>query len=636
MSVSKIKYKRFLFVDSEKVDKIDGSIDTMQFRLDVTNDNINNVYAMNLESFIVPSTFILFDEQDVADGNDPNCNKIIIKPVIYKPIIISSMFHDETCNDVTNSIQKHNINIDISVPWYHIDDTNRNIIIKKTEAIYLNNTQDVYQNTELNKLYDILVIHCKLAESFMRQILNIFILKPLIFLSLVKSVPLDTRSPAMRISISILETNIETFKNDESEENAENILDSMYAILNQITKEKKNAMTQNNNREVVNLFTLTLKKGVYTKKSLLYEINAQQMLIKDPIMRNVCFEVVDDGVSIPYLQLNVNDRDCDGDVDADDIAAGPLLNENTTIQLVNNKHDLHPLRKRFIRFEFKELSTDTTHQMKVPIPEQSNDLRLEREIMNRDYFFLNTDTKSIEGDTTLSFRKQIEMTINDITNTTFFERVPWATTDFEFTVDIVATEVLDDIEIAFVGNYNIDEVEQHIQDGIRPLKDLSFSIDRNTLKSSFTLNKNTEYIHDIEFKLGSKVAKLLGYNKLNSNFFCDICNPLRESQSGFNAIKHKYLYLCADTNTDRISTIMNVYNNQNNDLTKILGIIYLPEGPYGLNMMQHATLVGNNRVFFKNMVSINNINISLRTPEGTLVRLNGQQIFFVLSFEVNE
>ena len=490
----------------------------------------------------------------------------------------------------------------------------------------------------MNNYYNILVIHCKLAESFLEQELIVFLLKPLTFLALVKSVPPNTRSPAMNISMSVLETNIETFENDKSEENAENILDSMYAILNQITKEKKTAMTQNSNREVVDLFTLTLKKGVYTKKSLLYEINAQQMLIKDPIMRNVCFEVVDDGTSIPYLQLNVNDRDCDGDVDDDDTAAGPLLNDDTTIQLVNNKHELQSLRKRFIRFEFKELSTESTHQMKVPIPEKSNDLRLEREVMNREYFFLNTDTQSLEGDTTLPFRKQIEMTINDITNTTFFERVPWATTDFEFTVDIVATEVLDDIEIAFVGNYNIDEVEQHIQDGIRPLKDLSFSIDRNTLKSSFTLNKNTEYIHDIEFKLGSKVAKLLGYNKLSSNFFCDICNPLHESQSGFNAIKHKYLYLCAiaNTNTSRINTIMNVYNNENNDLTKILGIIYLPEGPYGLNMMQHATLVGNNRVLFKNKVDITTIDISLRTPEGTLVRLNGQQIFFVLSFEVNE
>ena len=636
--MSKIKYKRFLFVDSEKVSRDDGNLDTMRFRLDVNNDNINNVYAMNLESFIVPSTFILFDEQDVADGNDPDCNKIIIKPTIYKPIVISSAFHDEACNDVTNSIQKHNINIDISVPWYHIDDTNRTIIVKKTKTISLDNTQNIYPNTELNNYYNILVIHCKLAESFLEQELIVFLLKPLTFLALVKSVPPNTRSPAMNISMSVLETNIETFENDKSEENAENILDSMYAILNQITKEKKTAMTQNSNREVVDLFTLTLKKGVYTKKSLLYEINAQQMLIKDPIMRNVCFEVVDDGTSIPYLQLNVNDRDCDGDVDDDDTAAGPLLNDDTTIQLVNNKHELQSLRKRFIRFEFKELSTETIHQMKVPIPEKSNNLRLEREVMNREYFFLNTDTQSLEGDTTLPFRKQIEMTINDINNATFFERVPWATTDFEFTVDIVATEVLDDIEIAFVGNYNIDEVEQHIQEGIRPLKDLSFSIDRNTLKSSFTLREDTEYIHDIELKLGSKVAKLLGYKKLSSNFFCDICNPLRESQSGFNAIKHKYLYLCAiaNTNTSRINTIMNVYNNENNDLTKILGIIYLPEGPYGLNMMQHATLVGNNRVLFKNKVDITTIDISLRTPEGTLVRLNGQQIFFVLSFEVNE
>jgi hypothetical protein len=622
--MSKIKYKRFLFVDSEKVSRTDGSLDTMQFKLDVNNDNINNVYAMNLESFIVPSTFILFDEQDVADGNDPDCNKIIIKPTIYKPIVINSAFHDEACNDVTNSIQEHNINIDISVPWYHIDDTNRTIIVKKTKTISLDNTQNIYPNTELNNYYKILVIHCKLAESFLEQELIVFLLKPLTFLALVKSVPPNTRSPAMNISMSVLETNIETFENDKSEENAENILDSMYAILNQITKEKKTAMTQNSNREVVDLFTLTLKKGVYTKKSLLYEINAQQMLIKDPIMRNVCFEVVDDGTSIPYLQLNVNGRDCDGD--------------DTTIQLVNNKHELQSLRKRFIRFEFKELSTESTHQMKVPIPEKSNDLRLEREVMNRKYFFLNTNTQSLEGDTTLPFRKQIEMTINDINNTTFFERVPWATTDFEFTVDIVATEVLDDIEIAFVGNYNIDDVEQHIQEGIRPLKDLSFSIDRNTLKSSFTLREDTEYIHDIELKLGSKVAKLLGYNKLSSNFFCDICNPLHESQSGFNAIKHKYLYLCAiaNTNTSRINTIMNVYNNENNDLTKILGIIYLPEGPYGLNMMQHATLVGNNRVLFKNKVDITTIDISLRTPEGTLVRLNGQQIFFVLSFEVNE
>ena len=70
--MSKIKYKRFLFVDSEKVSRDDGNLDTMRFKLDVVNDNINNVYAMNLESFIVPSTFILFDEQDVADGNDPD------------------------------------------------------------------------------------------------------------------------------------------------------------------------------------------------------------------------------------------------------------------------------------------------------------------------------------------------------------------------------------------------------------------------------------------------------------------------------------------------------------------------------------------------------------------------------------
>ena len=345
--MSKIKYKRFLFVDSEKVSRDDGNLDTMRFKLDVVNDNINNVYAMNLESFIVPSTFILFDEQDVADGNDPNCNKIIIKPTIYKPIVISSAFHDEACNDVTNSIQKHNINIDISVPWYHIDDTNRTIIVKKTKTISLDNTQNIYPNTELNNYYNILVIHCKLAESFLEQELIVFLLKPLTFLALVKSVPPNTRSPAMNISMSVLETNIETFENDKSEENAENILDSMYAILNQITKEKKTAMTQNSNREVVDLFTLTLKKGVYTKKSLLYEINAQQMLIKDPIMRNVCFEVVDDGTSIPYLQLNVNDRDCDGDVDDDDTAADPLLNDDTTIQLVNNKHELQSLQMKY-------------------------------------------------------------------------------------------------------------------------------------------------------------------------------------------------------------------------------------------------------------------------------------------------
>lgn len=627
----KRRYKRFLFVDSEKVARKGVPPDTMQFNLDIVDDRINNVYAMNLESFIVPSTFILFDEEDVT-GNDPNCNKIIIKPTIYKPIIIRNTFHDESCNDVTNSIQKHDINLDIGTHWYYIDDDNRTIIIKKVEIVPLNNTQDVYENKELNKIYELLVFHCKLSQNFVDT--NNW----MIFISLIKSVPIDTRSPAMNISISVLETNIETFDNEKTktEESVENIIDSMYAILNQITKEKKIFIAQNKNREIVNLFTLTLKKGVYTKQTLLDELSTQQMLNKDQIIRNVCFEIIDDGISAPYLQLNVDDRDCDGDVDEDDAIAGPLMRDNTTISLANIKHELQPLRKRFIRFEFKEISTNKIHQIKVPIPQQPNDLRLQREVMNRQYFFLNTDTQSLEGDYTLPFRQQIEMIINDVTNMTFFERVAWATNDFEFTVDLVATEKLDNIEITFIGNYNIDEVEQHIQEHIRPLKDIYFKIDRNTLKSSFYFNKNTKYIHDIEFELGSKVAKLLGYTKINSDFFCDTCNPIQESLFGFNAIKHKYLYLCADTKKNRLNTIMNVYNNRNNSLTNILGIVYLPEGPYGLNMMQHATLVGNNRIFFNNKVDISSIDISLRTPDGTLVRLNGQQIFFVLSFEVEE
>ena len=612
----KLRYKRFLFVDSEKVSKKDTLQDSMKFRIDITNDNIDNVDAMNLESFIVPSTFILFDEQEV-NANEPNSNKIIISPTIYKPIKFDTEHHDKTCNDVTNYIQRQSINMDISKPWYYIDDTNRIIVVKKIENMPPVNREDVYPNIELNKRYDLLVLNCKSGGQD----------NWIIFLSLVKSVSIDTRSQAMNMSISVLETNINVFKNKETEENEENIIDSMYSILNQITKEKKTFITHNKNREVVKLFTITLKTGVYTKKTILHEINAQQIKSNDRVISNVCFELVDDGKSSPYLQLNVND-----------ISTGPLMNENTVIGLMNIRHEIQSLRKRFIRFEFKELSTGKIHKIKVPIPEESNDLRLEREVMNRTYFFLNTDTQSLEGDTTLPFRQQIEMTVNETTNSTYFERVPWATSDFEITIDVVATEVLDNIEIIFIGNYNIDEVEQHIQEKIQPLKDLSFRIDRNTLKSSFMLNNTTIYIHDITVKLGSKVSKLLGYTEINSNFVCDQCNPLNVASFGFNAIKHKYLYMCADTRNDRKSTIMNVYNNydNNNLLTEILGIIYLPEGPYGLNMMQHATLVGNNRIFFNKKVKITTIDISLRTPEGTIVRLNGQQIFFVLSFEVEE
>lgn len=609
MNNKRRRYKRFLFVDSEKVERNGTSIDSMRFSLDTINENINNVYAMNLESFIVPSTFILFDEQDV-NGNDPNCNKIIIRPTIYKPIVIDPKIHDKSCNDVTNNIQRHGINMDISVPWYNIDDTNRNIIIKKVETITPIESQDVYPNIELNKMNELLVLQCKLSRTSVEKDKHW-----ILFMSILKSVPPSTISPALNMSISVLEANIETFGN----ERAENVLDSMYMILNQITQETKTFITHNKNREVVNIFTLTLNKGVYTKKTLLYEINTQQMKMKDPVMRNVCFEIVDDEVSVPYIQLNNND-----DVD------------NTTIALMN-KQEIQPLRKRFIRFEFKELSTGKIHKIKVPIVQQYNDLRLLREVMNRTYFFLNTDTQSLEGDTTLPFRQQIEMIINDVTNITFFEGIRWATNDFEFTVDVVATEILDNIEITFIGNYNIDEVEQHIKSSIHPLKDLSFDIDRNTLKSSFKLDNSTNYIHNIEIELGSKVAKLLGYPKINSKFSCNLCNPLHSTSYGFNAIKHKYLYMCADTRNNRINTIMNVYNSSNNNenpLTEILGIIYLPEGPYGLNMMQHATLVGNNRIFFNEKVKITNIDISLRTPEGEIVRLNGQQIFFVLSFEV--
>ena len=627
--MSRRTYKRFLFVDSEKVNR-DQSLqpDSMEFTLRLSGEQeMKNVIAMNLESFIVPSTFILFDNDDSVD------NKIIISSTVCKPIVINNI-QQNNCKDVTKHIQKNNIQLDISVPWYTIDDSNRSIIIRKVENISLS-SEDIYDNTELNVLYNGLLLVLSLRPQVSSE-MNIWIDKLITFSNHIEES--NANSQVMNISISIMKTNIDIYTDDATEENAENIVDSIYTILNQITKETKDVMAQTRTREVVSLFTLKLKTGVYTKKSLLYEIHSQQMLISDPVVRNVSFQLVDDGTHTPYVELNVDDRDGDGDIDAYDIAAGPLLNENTTLNLINTTHEIQPLRKRFIHFEFKENST--THKMKIPIPENENDIRLVREAMNRNYFFLNSDTESLPGDTTLEFRKQIEMVVDDVTNTTFFQRVPWASTGFEYSLDIVGTETLDDIVITFIGNYNIDEIEEHIQSNIRSLKELSFSIDRNTLKSSFVFSEDTECIQDLRVNIGRNVAKLLGYTELNSNFSYDICNRLFESQYGFNAVKYKYLYLCVDTNKARLNTIMNVYNSQNeNELNKILGIIYLPEGPYGLNMMQHATLVGNNRVIFGSLsdlrgVEINTIHVYLRTPEGAIVNLNGQQIFFVLSFEI--
>ena len=77
---------------------------------------------------------------------------------------------------------------------------------------------------------------------------------------------------------------------------------------------------------------------------------------------------------------------------------------------------------------------------------------------------------------------------------------------------------------------------------------------------------------------------------------------------------------------------MYVYN-ESVSIDNVLGVVFLYEGTYGLNMMQHATFLDNNRRIYDTPVRIDKLNIILRTHEGEIANLNGQSIYFVISFD---
>ena len=188
--------------------------------------------------------------------------------------------------------------------------------------------------------------------------------------------------------------------------------------------------------------------------------------------------------------------------------------------------------------------------------------------------------------------------------------------------------------ITFKGNYNIDQIEETIQNAIVPLQDLSFSIDRNTLKSTFTVDQSSKYIFTVDIFFGSKLKNLLGLflidNKVQLNPFQEENHKIT-STDGLNIIKHKYLYFCVDE-FKKNKKGMYVYN-ENVSIENVLGVVFLYEGTYGLNMMQHATFLENNRRIYSTPMRIDKLNITLRTHEGEIANLNGHSIYFVISFD---
>ena len=674
------KYKKFIFIDSNKK-SVESGESSENFTVDLTDFGLQNVNSMSLESFIIPNTFTLFDdEENVSEGNNVQSNQIRFRSVVYRPIdySLSSTIAIHKCREDDDDDKGDNIRIplDISTTWYTVDSTNQTVTLKREQTIeeelpdnyakYINIPND----TTINLLHQyVLNVKTTNTDTDIPA-----------FINALSNIQSGTNTDELVTMVTTLQNTFTAYQNSNgsgsgsannssgsgsgsgsglgsgSANNSsgsgsgsgsglgsgtgsgsgnntsgsgsgqitlDDVIDDMYDVIDRIKRESDLVHAYIIDRELINTFVITIPEGIYTKKTLIEELDTQQMKIKDENARRVSFQIID-GANASYIQL------------ASDAQA-----LRVSIQNENNIILLPTLLSRYLSFEITKKSTGEVYFVKVPIPDEEICPRLLSHILNKSNFSQSIPIGSIvtpdnpQSNNGLYYRTMLELVIDGDNNQTYLQRTPWATNDFDIEIKLIQKVQADDNLISFSGNYNIDQIEETIKKGIEPLQDLSFSIDRNTLQSTFSLDRSSKFIFTIDIIMGSRIRSLLGFQFLLDRVVQ--LNPFQETNHtitsflSLNIIKHKYLYFCVDE-FKKSKKGMYVYN-ESVTIDNVLGVVFLYEGTYGLNMMQHATFLENNRRIYDTPVRIDKLNIKLRTHEGEIANLNGQSIYFVISFD---
>jgi hypothetical protein len=572
---------------------------------------------------------------------------------VYRPIdySLSSTIAIHKCREDDDDDKGDNIRIplDISTTWYTVDSTNQTVTLKREQTIeeelpdnyakYINIPND----TTINLLHQyVLNVKTTNTDTDIPA-----------FINALSNIQSGTNTDELVTMVTTLQNTFTAYQNGSGSGSGsgnnssgsgsgsgsgnntsgsgsgsgqitlDNVIDDMYDVIDRIKRESDLVHAYIIDLELINTFVITIPEGIYTKKTLLEELDTQQMKVKDDFARRVSFQIID-GANASYIQL------------ASDAQA-----LRVSIQNENNIILLPTLLSRYLSFEITKKSTGEVYFVKVLIPDEEICPRLLSHILNKNDFSQSIPIGSIvspddpQSNNGLYYRTMLELVIDADNNQTYLQRTPWATNDFDIEIKLIQKIQADDNLISFSGNYNIDQIEETIKKGIEPLQDLSFSIDKNTLQSTFSLDRSSKFIFTIDIIMGSRIRSLLGYQFLLDRVVQ--LNPFQEtnhtitSPLSLNIIKHKYLYFCVDE-FKKSKKGMYVYN-ESVSIDNVLGVVFLYEGTYGLNMMQHATFLDNNRRIYETPVRIDKLNIILRTHEGEIANLNGQSIYFVISFD---